>query len=68
MSSIHQDVTFINRSEAVQTILHVLSRTTGLRIALVARITNDSWTACAVWDEANFCLKSGDQLELATTY
>ena len=68
MNSIQSDVSFVNRSEAVHTILHVLSRTTGLRIALVARITDDSWTACAVLDEANFGLTSGDQLDLATTY
>ena len=53
---------------AVQTALQVLRRTTGLRIALVARVTDESWTACAVLDEAGFGLKPGDQLELRTTY
>lgn len=65
---IEHDVAAFSRLEAVQTILHVLHRTTGLRIALVARVTNDSWTACAVLDKANFGLKPGDQLELHTTY
>lgn len=58
----------INRLEAVQTALRVLRRTTGLRIALVARVTAESWTACAVLDDANFGLKPGDQLSLHTTY
>jgi len=62
------DVAAFQRLEAVQTILRVLSRTTGLRIALVARITDDSWTACAVLDAAGFGIHPGDQLELHTTY
>ncbi len=62
------DVTAFNRLEAVQMILRVLRRTTGMRIALVARVDADSWTACAVLDEANFGLKPGDQLELQNTY
>ena len=62
------DVTAISRLEAVQLILRVLSRTTGLRIAVVARVTKESWTACAVLDNAGFGLKVGDQLDLQTTY
>jgi hypothetical protein len=62
------DVTAISRLGAVQLILRVLSRSTGLRIALVARVSPDSWTACAVLDEAGFGLKVGDQLDLHTTY
>lgn len=58
----------INRLEAVQTALKVLRQSTGMRIALVARITDDSWTACAVLDDANFGLKAGDKLELTSTY
>ncbi|MGI9146341.1 MAG: hypothetical protein ACR2IK_07330 [Chloroflexota bacterium] len=58
----------IDRLEVVQTALKVLCQTTGLRIALVARVTPASWTACAVLDEADFGLKPGDELELSTTY
>ena len=57
-----------NRLEAIQTALRVLRRVTGLRIALVARVTKDSWTACAVLDDAGFGVKAGDQLPLHTTY
>lgn len=67
-SAVETDVTVIGRLEAVQLILRVLSRSTGLRVALVARVTKDSWTACAVLDNAGFGLKVGDQLDLQTTY
>ena len=62
------DVAALSRMDAVQIILRVLSRSTGLRIALVARVTPESWTACAVLDEAGFGIKPGDQLDVRTTY
>lgn len=65
---IDADVIAVSRLEAVQLILRVLSRSTGLRMALVARVTEESWTACAVLDNAGFGLKVGDQLDLQTTY
>lgn len=58
----------IDRLDAVKTSLHVLRRATGLRIVLVARVTDESWTACAVLDEAGFGLLPGDELNLSTTY
>ena len=67
-SVIQPDVLTVGRLEVVQTALRVLRRTTGLRIALVARVTDTSWTACAVLDEAEFGLNPGDQLELHTTF
>lgn len=66
--AIENDVAAIRRIPAIDTILNVLQKTTGLRIALVARVTSDSWTACAVRDDAGFGLHAGDQLDLATTY
>ncbi len=62
------DVATIDRLDAVKTSLHVLRRITGLRIVLVARVTDESWTACAVLDEAGFGLQPGDELDLSTTY
>jgi hypothetical protein len=58
----------LSRLDAVQTILQVLAESTGLRIALVARVTATTWTACAVLDRADFGLKPGDQLPLESTY
>ncbi|QRN97941.1 GAF domain-containing sensor histidine kinase [Archangium violaceum] len=65
--SIESDVEAISRLEAVPTILRVVTETTGLRFSLVARVTRDTWTACAVHDEIAFGLKPGDSLEVATT-
>lgn len=67
-ATIIHDVEAVNRIHGIEMILRVLRETTGLRIALVARITPDSWTACAVLDDAGFGLKPGDNLELANTY
>lgn len=67
-AAIAQDVAAIGRLEVVGTALKVLCRTTGLRVALVARVTEDSWTACAIVDEANFGLGPGDRLDVTTTY
>ena len=62
------DVAALGRLDVVKTSLQVLRRATGLRIALVARVTDESWTACAVLDEAGFGLRPGDELDLSTTY
>ncbi len=66
--SIAADVAAIDRLDVVKTSLKVLRRATGLRIVLVARVTDESWTACAVLDEAGFGLRPGDNLDLSTTY
>ena len=66
--SIAADVEAINRLDAVKTVLQVLSQATGMRTALVARVTEDSWTACAVLDEAGYGLSAGMNLELSTTF
>ncbi len=67
-TDIYADVAAIGRIGVVPTALQILRRTTGLRVALVARVTADSWTACAVLDDAGFGLAPGDQLEVTTTY
>lgn len=61
------DIAAIRRIGAVPTILKVVSEVTGLRLALVARVTQSSWTACAVLDRMSFGLEVGGQLEVATT-
>ena len=62
------DVAAIGRLETVGVALKVLRRSTGLRIAVVARVTDQSWTACAVLDEAGFGLLPGDELDVRTTF
>lgn len=52
---------------AVGTILEVACRTTGLRFAAVARVTQDRWICCASQDNLEFGLKPGDELKVETT-
>jgi len=67
MRPIEADIAAVARISAVPTILKVLSETTGLRLSLVARVTEGSWTACAVLDRMDFGLSVGDNLDVATT-
>ncbi|MFL6585558.1 MAG: GAF domain-containing protein [Luteimonas sp.] len=62
-----RDVAAIGRIAAVPKILEVITRTTGLRFAAVARVTDTRWTACAVRDDVAFGLAPGGELELRTT-
>jgi len=61
------DIDRVNRIEAVPTILDVICRTTGMRFAAVARVTEARWIACGVLDEINFGLKPGGELKVETT-
>ena len=61
------DVLAVSRLEALPTLLAVLCETTGMRFAAVARVTEHTWTACAVKDEINFGLKPGGRLEVEST-
>ena len=64
---IAKDVAAVNKLQAVPTLLEVLCETTGMRFAAVARVTESTWTACAVKDDINFGLAPGGQLDLETT-
>jgi signal transduction histidine kinase len=61
------DIATIGRISAVPAMLKVISDMTGLRFAAVARVTDDTWTACAVLDQLEFGLGVGGELDLATT-
>jgi len=63
-----EEVAAVNRIDAVRTVLRVLMQTTGLRVALVARVTDDAWRCCAVLDEINFGLSAGDMTDVTTTF
>jgi hypothetical protein len=64
---IARDIHAIERIEAVPTLLQVLCEATGMGFAAVARVTEQTWTACAVQDNIQFGLKSGGQLDVHTT-
>nr|WP_315415132.1 GAF domain-containing sensor histidine kinase [uncultured Pseudomonas sp.] len=61
------DIATIGRISAVPAMLKVISDMTGLRFAAVARVTDDTWTACAVLDQLDFGLGIGGELDLTTT-
>jgi signal transduction histidine kinase len=61
------DIATIGRISAVPAILQVIRELTGLRFCAVARVTESSWTACAVLDQLNFGLQVGGELDLVTT-
>ena len=68
MRATEAEVTLLSQLGPVQAAFQVLHQVTGLRIALVARVTKDTWTACAVSDQAGYGIKPGDVLEIDTTY
>jgi signal transduction histidine kinase len=61
------DVARIAQLAAVPKILEAVTHATGMRFAAVARVTDSSWTACAVYDGIDFGLQPGGQLVLETT-
>lgn len=65
--SIARDLGLISRIGAVPSMLKMICDETGMGFAAVARVTDESWTACAVQDNIGFGLKPGGQLELQTT-
>src|SRR5512134_2102334 len=67
MDDVRADIGAIARIDAVPKILEVVSRTTGMRFAAVARVTDDRWVACQVRDEIAFGLTPGGELPLETT-
>ncbi len=65
--AIISDIATIGRIKAVPAILQVICETTGMRFAAVARVTDSSWTACAVLDTLGFGLAVGGELDVAST-
>lgn len=62
-----QDIAVVGRLAVVPRILHAMADLTGLRFVAIARVTDSTWTCCAVRDQLGFGLAPGGQLELETT-
>jgi signal transduction histidine kinase len=67
MRSLEHDLCVIGNISTVDVILKVISETTALGFVAIARVTEDSWTTCAVLDTLGFGLKVGDSLDLTST-
>lgn len=67
MTSIDQDVAAVQSIGAVPAMLRIICDSTGMGFAAVARVTGDSWTACAVQDNIAFGLGPGGTLPVETT-
>ncbi|TDU31292.1 hypothetical protein DFR24_0656 [Panacagrimonas perspica] len=67
MSDVTLDIQAIRRICVVPTILELMITLTGMRFAAVARVTDTTWTACAVNDQLAFGLEPGQELPLHTT-
>lgn len=66
-SDFQADIDAIQNIAAVPTILDVVVRSTGMRFAAVARVTEDRWVTCSVVDNIDFGLKPGSELKVETT-
>ena len=64
---IARDVAAVGRISAVPSLLKLVCQNTGMGFAAVARVTDGSWTACAVQDDIQFGLAPGGQLDVRTT-
>jgi len=67
VKTVAADIATIGRINAVPALLQVICESTGMRFAAVARVTDTTWTACAVLDNLGFGLAVGGELELNTT-
>lgn len=65
--AIARDVTAVSRISAVPSLLKIICQNTGMGFAAVARVTDGTWTACAVEDTIQFGLLPGGQLEVEST-
>ena len=65
--AIARDVAAVARISAVPSLLRLVCQNTGMGFAAVARVTDGTWTACAVQDDIQFGLKPGGQLDVQST-
>jgi signal transduction histidine kinase len=65
--ALREDIAAIARIDIIPTILDVVCRTTRMRFAAVARVTESRWIACSVKDDISFGLVPGSELRIETT-
>jgi len=65
--ALQSDIDAVARVPGLAALLESTSRATGMRFAAVARVTDQQWIACAVYDMLEFGLRPGQELVLETT-
>jgi signal transduction histidine kinase len=65
--AIAADLAAVARIQAIPTLLQVLCESTGMRFAAVARVTDETWTACALHDDLDVGVRVGGPLDVKTT-
>jgi signal transduction histidine kinase len=66
-TSIQSDILKISRIPSVANILEVVCEITGMGFAAIARVSENSWIACATKDKIGFGLGVGGELKVETT-
>jgi len=66
--SIIQDMAEVQAISSVPRILSAITEITGMRFSCIARVTEGSWTICAVYDAAGYGLVQGSELPIDTTF
>ncbi|MES2316711.1 MAG: GAF domain-containing sensor histidine kinase [Pseudomonadota bacterium] len=61
------DVAAVQRIASIPAILATVAHITGLRYTCIARVTPESWTACAVLDQLGTGLRPNDSLDINST-
>ncbi|WP_036602321.1 GAF domain-containing sensor histidine kinase [Olivibacter sitiensis] len=64
---IQADIEAIGNIPAVPNILEVICQSTGMGLAVIARVTEARWVACGVRDEISSELKPGGELDVENT-
>lgn len=68
MSEAEKAVNEVQRIETIDKILEIVTRLSGLRTALVVRLSEDEWVPCAMLDEAEWGIGVGQSLDPEGTY
>lgn len=67
LQSLLPDVAAVQRIASIPALLDTVAHITGLRFTCIARVTPESWTACAVRDHIGLGLAPNDTLDISTT-
>ena len=66
--AIAADFALVNAIPAVPMMLQVLCEITGMKFAVIARVSATNWTACAVLDQLGMGIEAGHELDVGSTF